>query len=327
MMWLQLKPIGPATYTVTGSSGNPKAGWVQVKRETDWPVERSLYNPAYWNNDLSLRLSVILIHHNEVDALRRCLQAICGQTMDKEDYEVIVADDGTMGPAGARLREAVCEFSHRMNVRLVVNPRKDPAETRNCATVSNVGFAAAIGKTILRMSAHIVPATASVLLEQCAIHEAIGHGRLKGRLASLPAGLSQKVMEGADPEPFYDLMMKQQRAPAMIFLKDVLRVGGMSQCFPGWGGEDDLFYLFLDRAGVGVSEIMGGLKYIHLWHRPRTNSQGLFSYNLYQQIRRLPGFHAIHEIPKGVDPRRLDPEVDPRMFPGSDLSRFTLCKP
>jgi hypothetical protein len=327
MIWLRLKPIGPSTFAVAEASDKERAGWVRVSRRPSWPVAGTLYNPAFWNEEKPLRLSVILVHYNETPALRRCLKAIDDQNLDKKDFEVIVADDGTMGREGDLLREAVCEYSRRMHVRLVVNPREDPKFIRNCATVSNAGFAAALGRVVVRMSAHIIPASPHSLGLQLAMHEGIGFGRLKGGLVSLPEGLSKQVVGGADPEPFFRLLKPGLYAPTAIFLEDVLRIGGMSQCFPGWGGEDTLFYLYLDRAGVGISAVMPELKYVHLWHRIRTADQGILSYNIYQQLKRIPGNIAIHSLPASIDPYRMDPDVKVELFRGADLTRFTLCKP
>ncbi len=80
------------------------------------------------------------MHYDELFVLARCLFEYERQTLDKNLFEIIVADVGT--PEG--VKKIVDEFRGRMNVRLVVNPRTEK-KVRNPANVINTALAACWG--------------------------------------------------------------------------------------------------------------------------------------------------------------------------------------
>ncbi|MGE5335882.1 MAG: glycosyltransferase [Nitrososphaerota archaeon] len=56
------------------------------------------------------QLSVILATHNRRQMLRRCIEALAGQTQDPADFELVVGDDGSTDGTAAMLRELETPF-------------------------------------------------------------------------------------------------------------------------------------------------------------------------------------------------------------------------
>jgi glycosyltransferase involved in cell wall biosynthesis len=72
---------------------------------------------------MTLKISVVIPHLNQPDALANCLETICNQTMPRSDYDVIVVDNGS-----AHLPQAICK---RFNARLLQETEPGPGPARN----------------------------------------------------------------------------------------------------------------------------------------------------------------------------------------------------
>ena len=93
-----------------------------------------------------VRVSVVLPHYNDVDRLDRCLDELARQTIPRDSYEVIVADNAS--PQG---RDAVAAVIAR-RARLVVESTKGAGPARNA------GVAAAQAPLLAFIDADCVPA-------------------------------------------------------------------------------------------------------------------------------------------------------------------------
>jgi glycosyltransferase involved in cell wall biosynthesis len=91
------------------------------------------------------RISVIVPHFNQQALLVRCLEALRGQTIGLQAYEIIVVDNGS--PGG--LSEIVAKAPF---VRFLVEPQRGAAHARNA------GLATARGEIIAFTDADCVPA-------------------------------------------------------------------------------------------------------------------------------------------------------------------------
>lgn len=75
-----------------------------------------------------MKISVVVVCFNEEKNIGDCLSSLVNQTYDRKNYEVLVVDNGSQD----RTREIVGDFVRRCeNVRLVVNPRRGIAQSRN----------------------------------------------------------------------------------------------------------------------------------------------------------------------------------------------------
>jgi glycosyltransferase involved in cell wall biosynthesis len=73
------------------------------------------------------RVAVIVATRNRPDALRVCLTHLAAQTLPREEFEVIVVDDGSDPP----LDGVVAPFAGRTNLRVVRQHPQGPAAARN----------------------------------------------------------------------------------------------------------------------------------------------------------------------------------------------------
>ena len=72
-------------------------------------------------------VSVVIPTHGRPGKLSRCLEALAAQTLPRQEFEVVVCDDGSPKPVAP----VVAPFAERMSVRVVRGPRSGPASARN----------------------------------------------------------------------------------------------------------------------------------------------------------------------------------------------------
>lgn len=92
--------------------------------------------------------SVIIPTYERAAPLARCLEALTRASTARDEYEVIVIDDG----GSAALEETVTPFRERMAVRLVRQPNAGPAAARN------MGAAQARGRFLAFTDDDCIPA-------------------------------------------------------------------------------------------------------------------------------------------------------------------------
>jgi glycosyltransferase involved in cell wall biosynthesis len=106
-----------------------------------------------------MKLSVLIPVFNRVEALGHCLTALAGQTLAREDFEVIVCDDGS-----ADAPEIVAaRFERALDLRVLRLPH------RNRAAALNAGVRDARGDLVLFTDADMVP-TPTLLERHVAFH-------------------------------------------------------------------------------------------------------------------------------------------------------------
>lgn len=78
-------------------------------------------------------ISVVVPHYDDLDNLRACLVALKDQSLPSEDYEVVVADNGS--PAGEAAVRQCCEGL----ARVVFAPERGAAPARNAGVAASRG--------------------------------------------------------------------------------------------------------------------------------------------------------------------------------------------
>ena len=91
--------------------------------------------------DRTMKLSVIVPTHNRVEVLQRTLEALERQTLGRDEFEVLVVDDGSAEAHRQVLRRLLPPYSYR----LIEKPQGGLASARNCATARNISGTGAIG--------------------------------------------------------------------------------------------------------------------------------------------------------------------------------------
>lgn len=211
-------------------------------------------------------LSVVLIHYRRKRFLETSLLAISNQTLSKNKYEVIVADDGT--PEG--VQDIVDKFSRIMNIRAIVNTRTNYEEFRNPAPLRNMGIRESRGDVILMHSADLVPCYRNTMKRILKIHS-----NQKLLLTGILYNLNQKETELAQSRSFDLHKIIHQKINSgsrhlvygsRSFRKSVSgSIGGFSEIFKGWGGEDTDFEERVQRYGVRML-CDKSIVYVHLFH-------------------------------------------------------------
>ena len=240
------------------------------------------------------KLSVILIHYNQKLNLSTSLKAIFNQDMPHEDYEVIVADDGT--PGGI---DDVIQAYAGMNLKSVTNPRSGAEINvfRNPATIRNLGLKAARGHIVVMHAAELVPCSNDVLARHCAHHNL--PRLVHGLLTDVNEAASSAIVSGSmPPSSAFNL----PRAPThrayygsrSFKLIDAERVRGFSSCYKGWGAEDNDFDMRLVRCGI-TDVVDNEIHYIHLFHKSgRSQVDAIKNAIRFQYMEASPGYLAVH---------------------------------
>ena len=180
-----------------------------------------------------VRFSVIIPAYNAESTLAACLKALDSQSMPREDYEVIVVDDGST--------DGTSRIAKRFNINFIFQKNQGPAVARNR------GANAAVGDIILFTDSDCVSDHNWIqeMVRPFNNPDIIGvKGAYKTRQTSLAARFAQ-----AEFEDRYDLLQKYHYIDMIdtysaAFQKDVfLKIGGFDEGFPVANNEDtDLSY-------------------------------------------------------------------------------------
>jgi len=186
-----------------------------------------------------LRFSVIVPAFNAEVTLFSCLEALVAQSISKEDYEVIVVDDGST--------DDTSKIAQQFKVRFLYQTNRGPAAARN------KGAAEAEGRIILFTDADCVPDRS--WLEEMTLRfeepEVMGvKGAYKTHQTQLIARFAQ-----AEFEDRYDLLRPQTSIDMIdtysaAFRKYIFQeMGGFDESFPVANNEDTDFSYRLATAG------------------------------------------------------------------------------
>ncbi len=112
-----------------------------------------------------ISISVIIPTYNRKDILEKCLDGFSQQTLPKENFEILVVDDGSTDGTGELLKETAARMP---NLRYFAQPHGGPAKARNLA------ISKATGGILLFTNDDCVPD--SKLLESHLKHHGSRHG-------------------------------------------------------------------------------------------------------------------------------------------------------
>jgi cellulose synthase/poly-beta-1,6-N-acetylglucosamine synthase-like glycosyltransferase len=140
------------------------------------------------------RISVIVPARNAADTIASCLESLLAQTVPRDDYEVIVVDDGSTDET----RRVVEQF----DVILVVQSHKGPAAARNR------GVNASRGEALLFTDADCEPAPTWIaeMVEPFETREIVG---VKGVYATRQRGVVPRFVQ-CEYEERYQLMARRE---------------------------------------------------------------------------------------------------------------------
>ena len=179
------------------------------------------------------RFSIIIPAYNSEKTLFSCMESIEEQSVSKEDYEVIVVDDGSTDSTAA--------IAQKFNIKYIYQTNQGPASARN------KGVRSAIGDIVLFTDSDCIADHNWIreMVKPFSDPEIIG---VKGAYKTKQKELAAKFAQ-AEFEDRYDLLLKNSNIDMIdtysaAFRKDVfLNIGGFDQSFPVANNEDtDLSY-------------------------------------------------------------------------------------
>jgi GT2 family glycosyltransferase len=131
--------VGPPYGTWTRGTWTP--AWVESRKT--WPVGQSSSAQRYYARGMATEfaVSVVAATHNRAARLRVLLEALAGQTIGTDAFEVIVVDDGSRDETPELL--ATAAGSGPLTLRALAN-----ATPRGPAAARNLGWRAARGRFI-----------------------------------------------------------------------------------------------------------------------------------------------------------------------------------
>jgi GT2 family glycosyltransferase len=118
-----------------------------------------------------LSISVIIPNHNRSEALKITLENLAKQTLARQDFEVLIVDDGSTDNS----METIQEYHHRSGFNFLQQTQSGPAVARNNGVLKTSG------EICVFLDADMVPKTD--LLEQYLLaHRSTGSGIAIGRI-------------------------------------------------------------------------------------------------------------------------------------------------
>jgi len=233
-------------------------------------------------------ISVIVTTYNRADALEAVLRSLGRQT--DQDFEVVVADDGSAAATGQLIESWKAKIGHRLDHVWHEDRGFRAAEIRNRAILASRGAYCIFldGDCIVRpdfVATHrrlaepgyfvtgnrilLSPVLTALVLREGLTPESWSFGRwlgqrLRGRVNRLSAllhlplgplrGLRRHAWRGA------------RSCNLAVWRSDLARVDGFDADYNGWGKEDSDIIVRLLHAGVRRKDGVFATGVLHLWH-------------------------------------------------------------
>lgn len=247
-----------------------------------------------------MKLSIIVSTYNRTDALNAVLAGLAAQEgMQPNDWEVIVADDGSTEATHALVQSWQARFS------CVLQHVWHEDTGFRLAAIRNRSAAQANGDYLVFLDGDCIPfADFAVQTLQLAekgwfvagnrvlLSEAFTMQLLQSPAPSAPAQWSalrwvfaKLKGEANRAMPWLRLAMpaaRKRRSNRWQVLKgcnigvwktDFVAVNGFDETFSGWGHEDSDFAVRLIRAGVLLKDGRFAVPVLHLWHKENDRSK------------------------------------------------------
>lgn len=252
-------------------------------------------------NSLPL-ISVIVTTYNRPDALALVLKHILDQT--DQNYEIIVADDGSGPKTSAVIRDAA-----QAAPTLRIHHAWQPDEGFRVAKARNQGIAVARGEYIIFLDGDCVPQRDFIARHRTLA--TVGYVVTGTRISLGPKLTDELIAQQTSLSSFSSIFWLRQRLRGRMnkvlplflripnflqrtlrtfrvrgikscnlaaWIKDVHAVGGFDESFVGWGNEDVDFVLRLQQAGLYRKQGRFSTEVLHLWHPKHSRDREQLNY-------------------------------------------------
>ena len=269
-----------------------------------------------------LELSVVVSTFERPEHLRRCLASLARQTLDRQRYEIIIADDGSRDET----RQVVERFRERSDVSLVF------------CTQEHQGFqkARAVNRALQHVrSSYVVLTDGDCIFppNHLDIHLSVRREKIvwAGNSVWLSRDTSEQIDEASVLSGRWRALVPQRlpRTQAMAHRKarlyetighptkpklignniglwrdQLVSINGFDQSFRGWGCEDDDLGLRLRLQGNRVRSLLGHTHAFHLWHPPHETKPSKWSEGL--NVRHFQRPLLLSHCLDGMTTKRLE---------------------
>ncbi len=192
-------------------------------------------------------LSVVIPTHNNRTTLKSCLEALFGQDLAADRYEIVVLDDGSTDGTEAMVRD----------LRSPVTLRYQWQANRGRAAARNAGSRLAKGRILFYLDSDVL-ATPDLLSRHYRYHEQNnGPIGVQGRTLIHPRSMVTPFMKTKELLPDLTLRRRTGLSPYHVITRnlsiraeDLWAAGGFDESFPGYGWEDIELGLRLHARGV-----------------------------------------------------------------------------
>jgi len=186
-----------------------------------------------------VKASVIVPAHNAAQTIEECIEALLKQSVPREEYEVIIVDDGST--------DGTATLARSYGVRVLTQPHRGPAAARNA------GVGQATGEIVFFTDADCAPTRTWIeeMARPFADPEVVG---VKGTYLTRQRELVARFVQ-IEYENKYDRMARQERIDFVDtysagYRRDVfLANGGFDTTFPTASVEDQELSFRLARKG------------------------------------------------------------------------------
>ncbi len=207
-----------------------------------------------------MELSVVVATYNRCDVLARTLEHLARQAFPRDQYEIVVADDGSTDGTAAMLRTV----GGPVPLRHAVQPH------RGASAVRNLGWRASRGRVVLFIDADFWADPG--LLAAHHRHYPAGASRIAVQGATMihPDSLTTPFMRVKQVSPDLTVRSRHRMSPYHVVSRnismlrgDLEAAGGFDEGFPGYGYEDLDLALRMDAMGVVFEYDPGARGYHH----------------------------------------------------------------
>ena len=215
---------------------------------------------------MSPAVTVVIPTYQRCSFVQRAVEALAGQTLAPDEYEVVVSVDGSEDGT----REMLAEQRVAFQLRSVWHPNRGRAAARNA------GAAVARGRVVIFLDDDMEP-TPRLLAAHVEAHASAQPGRMRAVIGAAPivtrpstslltAFLAKRFQERLDalgrPEriPRFD---EAYTGNLSLLRATFLELGGFDESFDAYGHEDYEFALRLLKAGGELVFSRAALAYQH----------------------------------------------------------------
>lgn len=249
-----------------------------------------------------LMASVVVITYNQHNALLNVISGLCNQTMDRQEYEVIIIDDGSTD-------ETILITSEQLQISTGLNIQIKHTTNGGRARARNIGVSMASGRIIVFCDGDRVPAPSFIknhtnahMEGMCAVigasYDYFGKSELLDRLdnwsyimrfSRLPFYFQRvsKIYNQAGVTDSKNAWLSFLVGNASVDREIMLNIGGFDERFIQWGFEHFELGYRLMQNNIRFRLSLAAMNF----HQPHPREFGFYEKNIRDNINKIKNIH------------------------------------